>query len=163
MANPTPATRQTPSGRPLKDGYQSLITFAADPDMALWEKRVKPPGIDGGDKIEQTTMHNTAWRTFAARSLKTLTDGSFKFAYTPRSLDGVEDAINREDSITYEFASGGSVIFFGYLQKIELDEMEEGKQPEGTATIVATNWDPVNDVEAGPIFIGPTGTGTGTI
>ncbi len=42
--------------RRLDDGYQTLIEFAENPAIKLWEKSVTPPGIDGGDAIDTTTM-----------------------------------------------------------------------------------------------------------
>ena len=80
MAAPAITARTTPAGIMLKDGYSTKIAFAADPDVSFWEKTVKPPGIDGGDGIEQTTMHNSAYRTMRSRSLKTLTEASGKAA-----------------------------------------------------------------------------------
>ena len=73
MAAPTPTVRITPPGIFLRDGFSTLITFAVDPNIDLWEKVVKPPGLDGGEKVETTTMHNTVWRTFGPRELITMT------------------------------------------------------------------------------------------
>jgi hypothetical protein len=158
MAAPTPTARISPTGIKLKDGYQALITFAVDPDCALWEKTVKPPGIDGGDPIEQTTMHNITWRTRAPRSLKTLTEGSFKAAYDPICYTQLLTIVNVETTITVEFADGSTVAFYGFLQNFDPDELVEGTQPEATCTICPTNFDHVNKVEAGPALSSVVGT-----
>jgi len=66
----TTTARTTPTGNKLKDGFRTLIAFAADPDVKLWEKEVTLPGIDVGEKIPTTDMHNVTWRTYAPRALK---------------------------------------------------------------------------------------------
>lgn len=158
MAAPTPTPRGTPAGIKLKDGYSAKVTFAANATVGLWEKTVKPPGIDGGDAIEQTTMHNTTWRTMAPRSLKTLTEHTFKAAYDPVVYTSLLSIVNVETTVTVAFADGSTIAFFGFLKKFEPDDLEEGKQPEGTATIVPTNFDPVGKVEAAPVVTEVTGT-----
>jgi hypothetical protein len=163
MANPTPTTRQTPSGRPLKDGFQVLTTFGNNPQLAIWEKRTKPPGLDGGDKIDQTTQHNARFRTYAPRALVEVTDGTVKCAYKASSYDALQNLIGQEVAITQEYCDGSQLVFWGCVKSFDADDQEEGKQPEATISYYATNWDPVNNVEAGPVYIGPTGTGTGTI
>lgn len=158
MANPTPTARQTPAGIRLEDGYQSLITFAADPDVSLWEMTVKPGGVDGGEKIATSTMHNDEWRTFAPRALKTLTDGQVKFAYDPAVKTQLVSLINRRTTITVAFPDGSTEASYGYLQSAEFDPLEEGTMPTGTAIFVATNFDHVNKVEAGPAVASVAGT-----
>lgn len=158
MAAPVATVRQTPAGIKLKDGFRSLITFALDPDISFWEKTVTPPGIDGGDSIEQTTMHNVDWRTMAPRSLKTLTDSSTKVAYDPALYTQILSLINAETTVTVRFADGSTLAYYGYLKSFEPDEMSEGTQPEATINIVPTNFDPVNKVEAAPVLTSVAGT-----
>lgn len=158
MAAPTPTARGTPAGIKLKDGYSSKLTFAANATLSIWEKMPKPAGMDGGDPIDQTTMHNVAWRTAAARSLKTLTPFTCKFAYDPNCYSQLNSLINVETTVTQSFGDGSTVCYFGFLQKVEFDELQEGKQPEGTATICPTNFDPVGKVEAGPVIVSVAGT-----
>lgn len=52
-------TRSAPGGTKLGDGFSTKIAFAADADVSLWEKTVTPPGVDGGDAVDTSTMHNT--------------------------------------------------------------------------------------------------------
>ncbi len=158
MAAPVPSTRQTPVGIKLKDGYSSLVTFATDPDVSLWEKRITPPGIDGGEAIEQTTMHNTAWRTFAPRGLKTLTEFTFTAAYDPDAINQLYALVNVETTVTVRFPDGSTLAFYGYLQKMEPEELTEGEQPELTVTVTPTNFDHVNKVEAAPVLTSVAGT-----
>ena len=152
MAPPTALDMATriPGGIPLQDGYQTLIGLTLAPTIRFWEKTVTPPGVDGGDSIDRTTMHNIDWKTKGARSLKDMTDITCTANYDPAVHTDIEAAINREDTITIVFADGTTIAMFGYLQKFESNDVQEGETPECTITFVITNWDPTNNVEAGP-------------
>lgn len=155
---PTPTTRQTPGGIHLEDGHSTKITIAADPDVSLWEKTVTPPGVDGGDAIEQTTMHNTTWRPMAPRQLKTLTEVSFTAAYDPDAYNQLVTLINRETTITIRFPDGSTLAFYGFLKSFEPNEMSEGEQPDANCTITPTNADPTTGAESGPVLTSVAGT-----
>jgi len=158
MADPSPTARTTPGGINLQDGYSTKITLAADSDISFWEKTVTPPGIDGGDAIEQTTMHNTTWRTFRPRSLATLTECVLTALYDPDVYDEILAVLNKETTITVTFSDGSTLAFFGYLRLFELGDHVEGDPPECTITIQPTNYDATNDVEAGPVMDEVAGT-----
>lgn len=160
MAAPSATPRGTPGGIAMPDGFSSVITLALDDDIQFFEKTVQPPGMDGGDEIDITTMHNSAWRTSAARSLKTLTEVTATVAYDPAVLGAaaIQAAINREDTVTVTFSDGSTIAFFGYLKNFEPSEMEEGAQPEATVTITPTNVDPSDFSEAGPTIVETPGT-----
>lgn len=158
MAAPTPTPRVYPSGIRLDDGFSSLITLAIDTNIEFWEKTVKPPGLDGGEKVDTMTMHNQSYRTYGPRKLKTLTDMTTKAAYDPIVYQSILAAINVRTTITVTFPDGSTLAFYGYLQKFEPDDLEEGKQPEATITIVPTNYDPVNHVEAAAVLTNVVGT-----
>lgn len=157
---PTPTARVTPDGTKLKDGYQTLFTFEDAPDVALWEKTVKPFGLDGGDMIDITTMHNETLRTFWPRSLITLTEGSFTAAYDPAVVQTlISDVLNVPQAITAHYPDGSSDTFYGALTKFERGDHKEGEFPEATCTVVPTNTDPDTDEEELPVYT-PPGTGT---
>lgn len=158
MAAPTAAARSAPAGIRIDDGFSTLIAFATIPTISFWEKTVTPPGIDGGDAIDTTTMHNVLWRSRASRALKTLTDSSLKAAYDPNLYNSILALINLETTITVHFPDGSTLAFFGFLQKFEPGDLAEGTQPECTITIVPTNIDPVNHVEAAPVLTSVAGT-----
>lgn len=145
--------RSTPSGDLLEDGYQSLIAFAADADISLWEKSVQPPGIEGGDEIDITTMHNVTWRTRAARSLKTLTNSSITVAYDPAVYTQILALINVNGWITVHFPDGSTLDFVGYLKNFTPNELSEGAQPEASCEIVPTNQ--LAGVETAPEYTAP--------
>lgn len=159
MAAPTATARQTPAGKPLENGFRSLITFSDNPTIELYEKTVKPPGVESGDPIDITTQHNVEFRTMTPRKLKTLTPGSFKFAYDPVMYTRARQQIGRQQTFTVLFSDGSTLAFYGFLRSIEPDEMTlDDSQPEMTGNFVPTNWDATNDVEAAPLLTSVSGT-----
>lgn len=151
-------TRSTPVGTKIDDGFSTLIAFAADPDVSFWEKTVKPPGIDGGDAIETTTMHNTTWRTMAARQLKTMTNITGTCAYDPVVYDQIVALCNVEGEFTVHFPNGDTLDVYGYLKSFEPQDNEEGSQPEANFEIVCTNVNPTTGAEVAPNYITAAGT-----
>ena len=158
MGVPVNTPRQTPGHPHLNDGYQTLIAFALAPAVNLWEKAVEPPGIDGEEKINTTTMFNTTWRTFYPRSLKSLTDANCKGGFSAHVYTDIVSLCNQPGSITVHFPNGDQLSFFGYLKDFKPEPLEEGKFPEASFMIVCTNYDPVAGVEAAPLFTPGTGT-----
>jgi hypothetical protein len=158
MAAPTPTTRGTPTGIKLDDGYRALITLSNNTTISFWEKKVQPPGADGGGPVDTTTMHNNTYRTMSSRALITLTEISVTVAYDPGIYTAIMQQINREQTITVLFPDGSTVAFYGFLQKFEPSDLEEGNQPEAKITITPTNYDPTNRVEAGPTITSVSGT-----
>ena len=148
----TTTARVTPHGIRLDDGFSTKIAFAADPDVSFWEKTVTPPGIDGGDAIETTTMHNVTWRTMAARALKTLTDAATTVAYDPQVIDQINALINVEGWITVSFPNGDTLDFFGFLKSFTPGDLVEGGFPDAEVVIVCTNKDPATGLESAPVF-----------
>ncbi len=159
FAPPTPTARGTPAGIKLRDGFKTLVTISANVTVSFWEMTVKPPGIDGGDTIPQTTMHNTAWRTFAARQLKTLTPCTGKGQIDPNVINQLYTLINVYATITVTFPDLSTLAFFGYLRTIEFDEFVEGSPPQFSYEIQPTNSDHTNQfVEAAPVLTSVSGT-----
>lgn len=158
MAAPTPTARGTPGGIKLKNGHSTKVTFASAPTVALWEKAVQPPGIDGGDMVEQTTMHSLVWREMAPRTLKTLTEGKMTCAYDPVCFTTLVAIVNVETVITITFPDASTVAFFGVMTKFEPAENKDGDQPTANVNFVPTNFDFAGHVEAGPAVNSVTGT-----
>lgn len=159
MAAPANTTRSTPTGRKLDEGFPTKIAFSRLAAASFWEKTVQPPGADGGEPVDITTMHNVAWRTRNPRVLIDLMPHTTKVAYDPNFYNQIVNTlINAKGSVTVRFPDGSTLDYFGYLQKFEPDQIEEGKQPEATITIVPTNWDSVNNVESPPVLTSVSGT-----
>lgn len=158
MAAPATTARVAPTGIRLDDGYSTKIAFARDSNIQFWEKTVQPPSVDGGDAIDTTTMHNATYRTMAARSLITLGESKCTVAYDPDVYNAIIQLVNQEGAITVSFPDGSTLSFFGFLSKFEPGDLAEGEQPEADVTIIPTNWDPVNRVEAAPVLTSVAGT-----
>lgn len=151
-----PTARSAPVGTMLENGYQSLVAFADDPDISFWEKSVQPPGLDGGEKIDITTMHNTSVKTYAPQALSGMTDGDMTVAYDPVVLSQIIALINVSNAVTNHFSDGSSWDGFGYLQTFTPNAMSNGEQPEATCTVVYTNVDPADGSESSPSYTAPT-------
>ena len=158
MAAPSATARSTPGGIKLDDGFSTKLTIAADVDISFWEKTVQPPGIDGGDAIETSTMHNTTWRTMSPRALRTLTPLSVTAAYDPAVFSQLVSVTNLETTITVTFPDGSTLAFYGYVQNTEPSDNTEGEQPELTVTIQPTNQDPSTGSEEAPVLVEVAGT-----
>lgn len=165
MAAPVPVAHVAPAGIRLKTGGpQTFHVNALDPDISLWATEVGFPGQDGGDPIDTTTQENTVYRTMAPRVLVTLMPFTVKYQFDPAAYSQIRAVLNRETTLTNHWndndvgAQGSSLAYFGYWQKAEIDPHVEGEPPTLTITIVPTNFDPTNRVEAGPVVTSVAGT-----
>jgi len=161
MTAPSDTVRSAPSGIPLQDGYPTKIAFKTDPDICFWEKTVTPPAVDGGDPIDLTTMHNSAWVTRGPQSLLDLGEFQVTALYDPNLYDLAAitaQLVNVNTEITIHFPDGSTLAFWGYLRSIEPGSHERGTAPEVTLTIVPTNYDDANDEESGPVLTEVAGT-----
>ncbi len=152
MAAPVVTARVVPVGTKMQNGYQTLIAFQNVPNLLIWERSVKPPGLSIGEKIGTSTMLNESYRTFAAPGLKEVTDGTSEVLFDPEVWSDIEDQIGVNQSITWHYPTGFTWSEWGYLQEMEPGDFTDGEAPTATLTFVATNWDPENCVEAGPVF-----------
>ena len=132
----------------LNDGFKTLATLASGA-IELAEKELTPPGMSGGGAIDTTTMRNTAWRTAAPKSLKSLTPVTGVFAYDPQVYTSLLAQINVNQLITVTFPDGDTVAFWGYPDEFTPASSVEGEQPTASITFVPTL---VNDsgVETAP-------------
>lgn len=158
MGSPVVTARSAPVGIKLDDGYSTTIALSQDPDISFWEKTVQPPGFEGGEPIDTSTMHNTNLRTMSSRQLKTMTPMQVTAAYDPAVFEQINDVINEEGSITVHFPDGSTLAFFGFVQNFQPTANSEGAQPEATITIVPTNVDPSDGSEAEPVVNSVAGT-----
>lgn len=149
-----------PVGHRLDEGFSTLISVAANTTLALWEKRVKPPGLDGGGPVDTETMRNVRWRTKNPKVLITMTPMSATCAYDEAILPALVAILNYATTITLTWPTGRPWTFFGYLDKWEPGEVSEGAQPESTVTFQPTNQS-LAGVESGPT-IGTTTSSTTT-
>lgn len=158
MGAPVATARGTPAGRKLHDGYQAFIALSRAPQILFWEKTVQAPGQDGGEPIDQTTMHNEVVRTKAPRGLVDFTDAVIVAAYDPAVYDEIMANCNIPQTLTIVFSDGATLAFYGYLRSFIPAAMQEGTQPEATVTFVVTNFDPVECSEELPVMTPGSGT-----
>lgn len=121
----------------LRDGYQTLVTFANYPTVKFYEMEVTPPGIEGGGPINQTTMHNTAWRTKWPKALKDLTPVVMTCEYDPDAFatTAVPDMIQENQLITLEFPDGDTIAFWGWVERFVPGPHVEGEKPTAEVEI----------------------------
>ncbi len=125
----------------IDDGHGIQYEFSANPDVNLWEKEVTPPGMDGGEPNNTTTMRNRAWETLAPQKLKTLTESGATVAYAVASYSEFFDMINVNQEITITYPDGGTVQFWGYLQRFVPNAVVRGQQPTANIRVIPTNQD----------------------
>ena len=158
MANPPgPDERGTPAGLFLRDGFASLITFADNLTIELWEKEATAPGADGGDAIDTSTFHNVLYRTKWNRTLIEITDGAFTCAYDPTVLTTILALINVQKEITVTFNDLSTWAFWGYMKSFVPQNKTDGEQPEAQVEFVITNTDDTF-AEEGPVVASVAGT-----
>lgn len=158
MAAPPTTARVAPTGIKLDEGYQVLFAFSLNPSISVWEKSAKLPGISNGDPIPRTTQHNTTYHTKAPRKLNEITDGSMKVGYDPNCINQILAIVGKEGAMTAHLPDGSTQDQWAYIKDFQPGEFSEGSPVEADMTIVVTNWDPVNRVEAGPVLTSVAGT-----
>jgi len=134
----THTDRVTPTGTAFDEGYQSLITFAADPDLDFWEQAVAGPGIDGGEPVPTHSMHNTSFRTRAPRNLKELTPFQCSGKFASGTPDQVDALINTNGWVTVKWPDGTQYSFPGFLKSWTPQQAQEGNPLVCTIEIVPT-------------------------
>lgn len=159
MTAPAATVRQTPSGTMMTDGYQTLVTCALDPDIALYEKEVTPPGIEADEFQDVTTQQNVRWRTKSTRQLLTLTDMTFTAQYDPAVYNQIRTIAGRNTTWTVEFPDHSTIAFYGALKSFIPGGLSDGGIPEATVTITPTNLDPTTCTEEGYVYASGGGTG----
>lgn len=159
MAAPATTARSTPTGIHLDEGFSTLIAFARDVTVSFWERIVKPLSLDGQDKIDVTTMHNTKYMTSRPGTLIEIGDTTSTVGWDPNVYNNIIDnLLLQEGSITVNLPDGSTIDFYGFLRLFDPGDMEKNAFPEASVEIVATNWDSVNSVEQGPVFTSVSGT-----
>lgn len=148
----------TPAGIRLDTGHRTTICFSADTNIGLWEKTVKPPGFDGGDPVDTTTMWNTTWRTKNPNDLIEMSDSEATCAYDPLMYTDLLALLDVKTTITNTFPDLSQLSYYGFLQAWEPGELAIGEQPESDVTIAVTNQDPQSGAETSPLYTNVVGT-----
>lgn len=139
----------------MNDGFSTTITLGGDATLylVLPEKEVTPPGMDRGGPIPVSTMRNTYWRTFAPKSLTTMTPIEFTAAYDSDVwLAGrVANQLGVIQLCGVRYPNGRIISIYGWLDKFQPNAHKEGEQPTANCTFQPSNMNGVG-VEAGPIY-----------
>lgn len=159
MAAPQPTARATPGGTALCDGFSTLITLENDTNIEFREVEVQPFGIDGGEKIDTTDMHNSAVMTYCPQSLYEVTDANFTCRYDPAVLPSIISQINVKQEITISHSDGSTWAAWGYLRSFTPANNTKGTTPTAAGVISFCNTD-ASGAEYGPEYDAATGTGT---
>ena len=154
----TTTARGTPAGVKLKNGFTTKVAFLSNATINFWEKSTKPPGIDGGELIEQTTFFNVDVQTFAPRTLFKMTDLTMRAAYDPRLYNALITQINVADQVSLHFSDNSTLDFWGVIKAVDFSECVDGTQPEINIVVGVTNTDPTTGAEVLPNYKSPTGT-----
>lgn len=158
MTAPVATARVAPGGVKLENAHATKISFALDPDISFFEKSVTPPGIDGGDAIDTTTMFNSALRTKALRALADITNGQCTVAYDPAVTTQILAIVNKPTTVTIAFPTLGTWALFGGLKSFTPGELGgDGNFPEATVEFIITNTDPTDGSEQPPVYTPPVG------
>jgi hypothetical protein len=154
MAAPAVTARgsRVPGGARLKNGFQIIVAFSQNPTVKLFETDVTPPGFEGGEPVNITTQYNVKWETMAARALRTMTQGTFNAGYDPAVIDQIDDLINNEGSITVHFPGRLVLELLRVPQDVHPGDPAAGHHATRACQFVVTNYDPVNNVEADPVY-----------
>jgi hypothetical protein len=123
----------------IDDGFATLIEFAEDSDVQMWEKEVTPPGVSGGGENDTSTMRNTTWRTRSPKSLITLSESSLTVAYDPAVYDEIVSMVNVNQQITITFADDSTLVFWGWIDEFTPGAIMEGEQPTAEVKIIPSN------------------------
>lgn len=157
MAAPVPVVAGFPATTKMPDGYKTIVTCSGNRNLSFWEIEVTPPGLDGGDPIEVTTMRNFLWRQMAARSLQTLTAMSITAAWNTALYAELTvpltPILNNNMTWTILFRDLSSVSFYGVLNKFDPQSLKEGDFPQVQLTVTPTNTDPGDGSEEGPVWL----------
>lgn len=140
ITSPSHGTRLPPESTAffLKNGLRSLITFASNRDVKLWEKAVMPPGIDGGATIPLGSLYSQKYQMISPSDLITVTEARALVAYDPAVMEDIINLVNlTTDTITLTFPNTNRWSFNGCLQKFIPNEMTDGIQPTALITVIS--------------------------
>ena len=142
--------------RGMPEGFSTKIDFADTPQLSFWEKTVTPPGMEGGEPIDTTTMYNTLVKSKWPQTLVEITGMSLTASFLPDLINEAYAAVNVLQVITITFPNNGTASDYGWLRNFKPNRFEIGAQP--TAEIMVefageTGASPV--VETGISYIPP--------
>jgi hypothetical protein len=168
MAAPVVSARVLPSAPFMKEGFRTQISFYGLPNFCLWEIDLKPPDSDGQEPIDTTTQFNSGGvigvvaypplRTYYPRAVAKLGPIEGVFAYPSKAYEDHFLLLNIIGSCTLHFPDLNQLTVWAHLQSFKPEVLKEGDFPKANCVIWIDNWDPTNNVQAGPVWTPNTGT-----
>ena len=135
----------------LTDGFKTLIALAGAPSIKFYEKEVTPPGVSGGGANDLTNMRNTAYRTAAPKSLKSIGDIKAKVSYDSAVITEILAQINVNQLITVTYPDNSTLAVWGWLDEFTPGNNVEGQQPVADIVIKVSNRN-ASGVETAPAY-----------
>lgn len=162
---PVPATQfNEPTGYRMPDGFASRFTLALNEAINIWEVSVQPPGIDAGEAIDVSTMHNKHWHTKHAKKLLDMGECSLSCGYDPRCYQDIMNVCGLNTVITVTFPPGepadndpntppvgDQLAFYGYLRSFKPTGLKMGEFPLADVVLQPTNMDD-SGAEQAPVW-----------
>ena len=139
----------------MHDGLGTIIAFRDVPGIGgvlFKEQQIKPWGYDGRGPILTTSLRNQFVVTKLPKQLADVTDCSGTVQWDPALLETAYLQIlqvNMQFDTT--FPNGERWAAFGWLDKFDPQEHQEGELPLANITIVVSNVDPVTGAETRPL------------
>lgn len=125
----------------LTNGFSTTATFGSMSTSATGDFEVvdlKPFGIDGGSKIDVTTMSSSGRKRFVPQSLYEITPMELTLACETTFLTAVLANVNVSQTITINFPDGTNWPCTGYIQKFDPDTFTNGARPTFKVTVEFT-------------------------
>lgn len=158
MAAPSVTNRTAPTGYKLPEGFKITIAFSLRPGVDIWEVEGHPAG-GTAEKINTTTQHNTKWETFWISALVTPQDVSGSAGYDPDAMDDLIFLLGAQSgSWTVHMPQNTKYAYWGGITNFTFQPLRPRQFPMLNYTAANTNWDPDNQVEAGPAVTQAAGT-----
>jgi len=123
----------------LQDGFRTLVSFNLNPNLSIWQKRIKPWGFDAGGGINTSSMRNASFHTMFPKTLIKITDLTIAAAYDPNLYPEYMAISRLIAGIITTYPDSAILTVYGWLDKIEPSEHTEGEQPMMTLTAIAAN------------------------
>ncbi len=136
-------------------GTTVVITPTGGSAFTMEYITITPPGWDGGEAIDTTTLGNVKYRTKMAPTLIDIGAMSFTAEMDPAKIH--DAPINLPGVIVITIPDIGTWTLQGYLKSITGDQMQVGERATCSGEIVITNTGSDGATETGPSW---SSTGT---
>lgn len=163
MAAPTVTAVGVPLGRKLRRAYKTRFALGVLPTFSLFDFAITPGEWTIGQPIPQSTFLNTRYMTWAPQALIDIGPFIIRGQFDPDVFKTAQlpTIIGAETAATHHWVGFGQLAMFGFVTNAAFTEaaVNSNDPPMITLGFKPSNYDPVNNVEAGPAF---TDSYTGT-